>query len=73
MQRLDPGRFPGNPAIVEELHNRVLGGVDKLELQLQRTADTRQRGQVHNAESQPVPPGYEDAIADYFRRLSKTP
>ncbi len=73
MQRLDPSRFPGNPAIIEELHNRVLGDVDKLELQLQRAADAKQPGQVHNAESQPVPPGYEDAVAEYFRRLSKNP
>jgi hypothetical protein len=73
MQRLDPRRFPGNPAMVEELHNRVLGEVDKLELQLQRVSDAKLSGQVHNAESQPVPPGYEDAVAEYFRRLSKTP
>ncbi len=73
MQRLDPSRFPGNPAMVEELYNRVLGDVDKLELQLQRASDAKQSGQVRNAESQPVPPGYEDAVADYFRRLSKTP
>jgi hypothetical protein len=73
MQRLGPSRFPGNPAMVEELYNRVLGDVDKLELQLQHASDSKQSGQVHNAESQPVPPGYEDAVADYFRRLSKTP
>jgi hypothetical protein len=73
MQRLDPSRFPGNPAMVEELYNRVLGDVDKLELQLQSASDSKQSGQVRNAESQPVPPGYEDAVADYFRRLSKTP
>ena len=40
MQRLDPSRFPGNPAIVEELHNRVLGDVDKLELQLRSAPPT---------------------------------
>jgi hypothetical protein len=73
MQRLDPSRFPGNPAMVVELYNRVLGDVDKLELQLQSASDSRQSGQVRNAESQPVPPGYEDAVANYFRRLSKTP
>jgi len=73
MQRLDPSRFPGNPAMVEELHNRVLGDVDKLELQLRRATDAKQSGQVHNSESQPVPPGYEDAVADYFRRLAKMP
>ena len=73
MQRLDPSRFPGNPAMVEELYNRVLGDVDKLELRLHRDSDAKQLGQVRNAESQPVPPGYEDAVAEYFRRLSKTP
>ena len=73
MQRLDPGRFPGNPAMVEELHNRILSDVDKLELQLRRNADDKQSGQVHNADSQHVPAGYEDSVADYFRRLSKNP
>ncbi len=34
MQRLDPRRFPGNPALVEQLHAQVLNDVDKLELQL---------------------------------------
>jgi hypothetical protein len=73
MQRLDPSRFPGNPAMVQELRGRVLGEVDKLELELQRASEAKQSGQVHNADSQPVPPGYEDAVAEYFRRLSKTP
>ena len=73
MQRLDPSRFPGNPAMVEELYNRVLTDVDKLELELRRASDAKQTGQVHNTDSQRVPPGYEDAVADYFRRLSKTP
>lgn len=73
MQQLDPIRFPGNRAMVEELYNRVQGDVDKLELRLHRASDAKQFGQVRNAESQPVPPGYEDAVADYFRRLSKTP
>lgn len=73
MQRLDPSRFAGNPAMVEELHNRVLGEVDRLELQLLRASDAKQSGHVHNADSQSVPAGYEDAVAEYFRRLSKTP
>jgi len=32
MERLDPARFPGNPALVEQLHSQVLADVDKLEL-----------------------------------------
>ena len=73
MQRLDPSRFPGNPAIVDQLHGQVLADVDKLELQLRRASDGKQSGQVHNSDSTLVPAGYEDAVADYFRRLSKTP
>ena len=30
MQKLDPSRFPGNPAMVEELHTKVLNDVDRL-------------------------------------------
>ncbi len=73
MQRLDPSRFPGNPALVEQLHDQVLGDVDKLELQLRRNLDSKQAGQVRGTDSLPVPAGYEDAVADYFRRLSKNP
>jgi hypothetical protein len=73
MQRLDPSRFPGNPEIVEQLHNEVLSRVDKLELELRRNLDAKQGGQVRNSGSLPTPPGYEDAVADYFRRLSKNP
>ena len=32
MQQLDPSRFPGNPAMLAQLHDQVLTTVDKLEL-----------------------------------------
>jgi hypothetical protein len=70
MQRLDPRRFPGNPLMVEQLHTEVLSGVDKLELQLRHDSD-RTPGQVRATKETAVPPGYEEAVADYFRRLSK--
>ena len=41
MQQLDPSRFVGNPAMVEELHSQVLTEVDKLELQLRRWLEIR--------------------------------
>ena len=44
LARLDPKRFPGNPALVEELHTQVLNDVDKLELQLSRQADDKDSG-----------------------------
>jgi hypothetical protein len=73
MQRLDPSRFPGNPAMLQELHDQVLTSVDKLELRLRRQADDNDAGQIRSGDSQPVPAGYQDSVADYFRRLSKNP
>src|SRR4030081_64267 len=71
MQRLDPSRFPGNPALVEQLHSQVLADVDKLELQLRRQLDDKKSGQVRSGDIRSVPAGYEDSVADYYRRLSK--
>jgi hypothetical protein len=69
LQRLDPKRFPGNPAMLDELHTQVLSTVNKLELQLRRDSDN-EPGQIRSGDSQPVPAGYADAVAEYFRKLS---
>jgi hypothetical protein len=71
--RLDPRRFPGNPAMIEQLHTQVLSGVDKLELQIRREMDDKQSGQVRTGDALRVPDGYQDSVAEYFRRLSKKP
>ncbi len=71
MQRLDPKRFPGNPVMVEQLHTEVLAGVDKLELQLRHDSDGRHRVRCERRRSLRFQPGYEEAVADYYRRLSK--
>jgi hypothetical protein len=71
MQRLDPRRFPGNPLMVEQLHTEVLAGVDRLELQLRHDSDGQVPGEVRTTKESAIPPGYEEAVADYYRRLSK--
>jgi hypothetical protein len=71
MQSLDPSRFPGNPALVEQLHTQVLASVDRLELQLRRQVEDQQGGQVRSGDTSTVPSGYGDAWAEYTRRLSK--
>lgn len=71
MERLDPSRFPGNPALVEQLHSQVLADVDKLELQLRRQLDDKDAGQVRSGDTKNVPQGYEESVAEYYRRLSK--
>ena len=57
--------------MVEQLHTEVLSGVDKLELQLRHDSDGPDSGQVRTTKESAVPPGYEEAVADYYRRLSK--
>ncbi len=73
MQNLDPRRFPGNPAMVDELYGRVLSGVDKLELQLHHEPDAASPEEVRSDSPQPIPVGYEAAVGEYFRRLSRNP
>jgi hypothetical protein len=72
MEHLDLRRFPGNPQMVEELHQRLLSGIDTLELRLRRDLNDNRAGQLQNPDSLVVPPGYKDAVADYFRRLSSS-
>ena len=73
MQRLDPKRFPGNPAMVDELYARVVSGVDKLELQLRHVPDGGEPAEVRSDNPSPIPSGYQAAVAEYFRRLSRNP
>lgn len=69
MQRLDPSRFPGNHEMVEQMHRDLLSSIDRLELQVQRKA-----GPLESRTGKPgaVPEGYQDAVAEYYRQLSKT-
>jgi hypothetical protein len=70
MRRLDPSRFPGNPALVEQMRQQLLSGVDALELQLRRQLDEGRGGTIRNADPTKVPAGYQDSVAEYYRKLS---
>ena len=70
MQHLDPSRFPGNPAMVEQMHRDVLSSVDRLELELQRAGTS---ADARTGKPYAVPAGYQESVADYYKRLSKTP
>jgi hypothetical protein len=70
MQHLDPSRFPGNPAMVEQMHREVLSSVDKLELLLQRDGASTE---ARTGKPYATPAGYRDSVAEYYRRLSKNP
>jgi hypothetical protein len=70
MQQLDPSRFPGNPAMVEEMHREVLSSIDRIELQLQRDGASPE---ARTGKPYVIPAGYQDSVAEYYRRLSKNP
>lgn len=70
MQHLDPSRFPGNPAMVEQMHQEILNSVNRLEIQLQRDGIAPE---ARSGNPNAVPAGYQDSVADYYRRLSKNP
>ncbi len=70
MRNLDPSRFPGNPGLVEQMHQQLLSNVDALELQLRRQLDEKQGGTIRNTDPTKIPAGYEDSVAEYYRKLS---
>jgi len=70
MRNLDPSRFPGNPGLVEQMHQQLLSNVDALELQLRRQLDEKQGGTIRNTDPAKVPAGYQDSVAEYYRKLS---
>ena len=70
MRNLDPSRFPGNPALVEQMHQKLVSEVDALELQLRRQLDEKQGGTIRNTDPTKIPAGYRDSVAEYYRKLS---
>jgi hypothetical protein len=70
MRNLDPSRFPGNPALVEQMHQQLLSGVDALELQLRHQLEESRGGTIRNTDPTKVPAGYRESVAEYYRKLS---
>jgi len=69
MQRLNPRNFPGNPALLGRIDAELLPQVEQIELRLRRKLDNlTPGGTLVRSGSQA---GYGDAVAEYFRRLSK--
>ena len=70
MRNLDPSRFPGNPALVEQMHQQLVSEVDMLELQLRHQLDENRSGTIRNTDPTKIPAGYQDSVAEYYRKLS---
>ena len=72
MQRLDPRASPATralraaPPAGAQRRRRAGAG-------LRRNSTTSSRAEIRSTDPMPMPAGYQDAVADYFRRLSKNP
>ena len=64
----------GNTASAEleaRIAREILPKLEALEVQLRRSSAELDSGQVRSGGPDRVPPGYTDAVAEYFRKLSK--
>jgi hypothetical protein len=71
LQKYDPEKIANDPKLAERIQSAVMPMIEQLELQLRRNLDATDGGQVRTSATERVPQGYADAVADYFRRLSK--
>jgi len=70
MQKATMGATQG-PELGARLDRQVLPNIEQLELVLRRKLEEQNGGQVRSGASDRVPPGYGEAVAEYFRKLSK--
>ncbi len=70
IQKLSFGATAG-PELQNRINREVLPNLEALEVQLRRQLEEQNGGQVRSGASDKVPSGYVDAVAEYFRKLSK--
>jgi hypothetical protein len=69
-QDLDPKHWTNQGQLDSVVGAQVLSEVDQLELVLRRKLQATD-GSVRSANPRNTPPGYADAVAEYYKRLSK--
>lgn len=69
MLQLDPARF-GSPVLSSRIESEFLPQLEQVELRLRKEL-SEQGGAPRAAPSAKAPPGYAEAVAEYFRRLSR--
>jgi hypothetical protein len=69
-RQLDPKKWTGNAQLSDVINGQLLSAIDQVELMLRRKMDAND-GSVRSANPRNAPPGYADAVAEYYKRLSK--
>jgi hypothetical protein len=70
LQKLTIGEI-ATPELQQRLNREVLPNLQALEVKLRREVEEQGGGQVKSGATDKVPAGFSDAVAEYFRKLSK--
>ena len=70
IQRMQMGST-ASPELDARINREILPKLEALETRLRRQIDEAETGQVRSGSTDRVAPGYTDAVAEYFRKLSK--
>ena len=69
--QLDPFTHSNDPMLAERIQ-AALAGIEQVEMELRRKVDdTTAGGNVRSPGGEVIPPGYQDKVAEYYRKLSK--
>ena len=67
------GSITGNPALIDQQLQSLVNLTEQLELKLASGTNGGERAAVRAEAPAPAAPGFEEAIAEYYRRLSRSP
>jgi hypothetical protein len=67
------GSITGNPALIDQELQGLVNLTEQLELKLASGTSGAERAAVRAEAPVPPAPGFEEAIAEYYRRLSRSP
>ena len=69
-QELDPRHMSNDPQLGSVIGAQALSEIDEVELVLRKKL-AQGDGSVRSTSPRNTPPGYADAVAEYYKRLSK--
>jgi len=69
--QIEQARFQGGSQVLERELKANLALLEQLELRLSQGMENRGTAKVRTAVADRVPEEYKDAVAEYYRRLSK--
>jgi hypothetical protein len=70
IQKMQTGET-ASPELDQRISREILPRLEALEVRLRRQIDEQETGQVRSGGGERAAPGYTDAVAEYFRKLSK--